>query len=109
MRRISKIFKPISEEQRLAWRRENGLNPDDVVLIFAGSEWVRKLDLAIRALALVQDPKAKLFIAGDDPAKETLRALADECRWGSCRLWRLRKGCAAALASSDIFSFPSWA
>ena len=48
-----KIFKPIPEEQRLAWRRENGLGADDVVLIFAGGEWVRKgLDLAIRALGL---------------------------------------------------------
>ena len=46
------IFKPISEAERLEWRRQNGLNADDVVLIFAGGEWVRKgLDLAIRGLS----------------------------------------------------------
>jgi glycosyltransferase involved in cell wall biosynthesis len=105
-----KIFKPISEEQRLAWRRENGLDADDIVLIFAGGEWVRKgLDLAIRALALVSDVKAKLFIAGDDPARDTLRALADECRVANRVLFGgFRKDVPLALASSDIFLFPSW-
>ena len=73
------LFKPIPEAQRLAWRSENGIDAKDIVLIFAGGEWVRKgLDLAIRALALVPDRRAKLFIAGDDPAKETLKALASE-------------------------------
>ena len=43
------IFKPISEEQRLAWRKENGLGPEDIVLIFAGCEWVLKcLELACK-------------------------------------------------------------
>ncbi len=105
-----KIFKPISEEQRLAWRRENGLDADDVVLIFAGGEWVRKgLDLAIRAMALVPNPKAKLFIAGDDAARDTLRALADECGVGNRILFGgFRKDVPLALASSDVFLFPSW-
>ncbi len=105
-----KIFKPISEEQRLAWRRENGLDADDIVLIFAGGEWVRKgLDLAIRALASVSDVKAKLFIAGDDPARDTLRALAEECQVANRVLFGgFRKDVPLALASSDIFLFPSW-
>jgi glycosyltransferase involved in cell wall biosynthesis len=104
------IFKPISEEQRSAWRRENGLGADDVVLIFAGGEWVRKgLDLAIRALALIPDPKAKLFIAGDDPAKETLEGLAEECQVTNRVVFGgFRKDVPLALASSDIFLFPSW-
>lgn len=105
-----KIFKPISQEQRLAWRRENGLGAEDVVLIFAGGEWVRKgLDLAIRALALIPDGRAKLFIAGDDPAKETLRALAEECAVSDRVIFGgFRKDVPLALASSDIFLFPSW-
>jgi glycosyltransferase involved in cell wall biosynthesis len=104
------IFKPISEEQRLAWRSENGLGVDDVVLIFAGGEWVRKgLDLAIRGLALVSNPKAKLFIAGDDPARETLKGLADECQVTDRVIFGgFRKDVPLALASSDIFLFPSW-
>ena len=105
-----KIFKPIPEEQRLAWRRENGLEAEDVVLIFAGGEWVRKgLDLAIRALAQVADPRAKLFIAGDDPAKETLKTLAAECKVADRIIFGgFRKDVPIALASSDIFLFPSW-
>ena len=104
------IFKAISEEQRLAWRRENGLDAGDVVLIFAGGEWVRKgLDLAIRALALVSDRRAKLFIAGDDPAKETLKALSAECKVSDRVIFGgFRKDVPIALASSDIFLFPSW-
>ena len=104
------IFKPIPEEQRLEWRRNNGLNADDVVLIFAGGEWVRKgLDLAIRALSLVPDKKAKLFIAGDDPAKETLKELAAECGVTDRVIFGgFRKDVPMALASSDIFLFPSW-
>ncbi|HEY5744291.1 MAG TPA: glycosyltransferase family 4 protein, partial [Terrimicrobiaceae bacterium] len=105
-----KIFKPIPEEQRLAWRRENGLKADDIVLIFAGGEWVRKgLDLAIRGLGSISDPRAKLFIAGDDPAKETLKALAAECGVTDRVIFGgFRKDVPLALASSDIFLFPSW-
>ena len=105
-----KIFKPIFEEQRLAWRRENGLNANDIVLIFVGGEWVRKgLDLAIRGLALISEPKAKLFIAGDDPAKEILKALAAERQVTDRVVFGgFRKDVPMALASSDIFLFPSW-
>ena len=104
------IFKPIPEEQRLAWRKDNGLGADDVVLIFAGGEWVRKgLDLAIRGLSLVPDRRAKLYIAGDDAAKETLKALASECGVADRVIFGgFRKDVPIALASSDIFLFPSW-
>jgi glycosyltransferase involved in cell wall biosynthesis len=104
------IFKPISEEQRLAWRKENGLGPEDIVLIFAGGEWVRKgLDLAIKGLSKVPDRRAKLYIAGDDAARDTLKALADECGIADRVIFGgFRKDVPIALASSDIFFFPSW-
>ena len=104
------IFKPIPEEQRLAWRSKNGIDSQDIVLIFAGGEWVRKgLDLAIRALALVPDRRAKLFIAGHDPAKDTLKALAADCGVSDRVVFGgFRKDVPIALASADIFLFPSW-
>ncbi|MGA7216378.1 MAG: glycosyltransferase family 4 protein [Terrimicrobiaceae bacterium] len=104
------IFKPIPEEQRLAWRGANGLAGDDIVLIFAGGEWVRKgLDLAIRALPLIPDRRAKLFIAGDDAAKDTLKGLAAESGVADRVIFGgFRKDVPVALASSDIFLFPSW-
>jgi glycosyltransferase involved in cell wall biosynthesis len=104
------IFKPISEEQRLAWRAANGLGGEDIVLIFAGGEWVRKgLDLAIRALPLIPDRRAKLFIAGDDAAKDTLKGLASEGGVTDRVIFGgFRKDVPIALASADIFLFPSW-
>ena len=104
------IFKPLPEEQRLAWRSGNGLGAEDIVFIFAGGEWVRKgLDLAIRALSLVPDRRAKLYIAGDDAARETLNALAAECGVADRVIFGgFRKDVPIALASSDVFLFPSW-
>jgi glycosyltransferase involved in cell wall biosynthesis len=104
------VFKPISESQRLAWRSDNGLSAEDIVLIFVGGEWARKgLDLGIRALALIANPRAKLFIAGDDPAKSTFKKLAFDCRVADRVIFGgFRKDVPIALASSDIFLFPSW-
>jgi len=104
------IFKPISESQRLAWRSDHGLSAEDIILIFAGGEWARKgLDLAVRALALVPDRWAKLFIAGDDPARNALKKLASECGVGDRVIFGgFRKDMPLALASADIFLFPSW-
>ena len=59
--------------------------------------------------ALVPEKKAKLFIAGDDPARDTLRALAAECGVGDRVIFGgFRKDVPKALPSSDIFLFPSW-
>jgi glycosyltransferase involved in cell wall biosynthesis len=104
------IFKPISESQRLAWRSDNGLSAEDIVLVFAGGEWARKgLDLAIRALVFVPEPRAKLFVAGDDPAKNAFKKLSYECRVGDRVIFGgFRKDMPIALASADIFLFPSW-
>ena len=58
---------------------------------------------------MVPDRRAKLFIAGDDPAKETLKALASECGVTDRVIFGgFRKDVPIALASSDIFLFPSW-
>jgi glycosyltransferase involved in cell wall biosynthesis len=80
------------------------------VLIFAGGEWVRKgLDLAIKGLSKVPDRRAKLYIAGDDAARDTLKALATECGIADRVIFGgFRKDVPIALASSDIFFFPSW-
>ena len=67
------------------------------------------MDLAIRALALIPDRRAKLFIAGDDPAKDTLKALASGCGVADRVIFGgFRKDVPIALASADIFLFPSW-
>ena len=104
------VFKPLSQPERLAWRRDNGFGAEDVLVIFAGGEWVRKgLDLAIRALALLPDPKVKLFVAGEDASKASLSALASNCGVGDRVVFGgFRRDVPIALASADLFLFPSW-
>lgn len=103
-------FRPLSSDERLRWRRTEGLAADDIVLAFCGGEWARKgLDLAIQALALVPEDKVKLFVAGDDPDRDRLKALARELGVGHrVTFGGFRRDMPAALASADLFLFPSW-
>jgi glycosyltransferase involved in cell wall biosynthesis len=103
----TRIFRPISAGERLRWRLDNGLHADDPLAIFCGGEWSRKgLDFAIRAIALV--PGAKLFIAGDDPDRARFQELARSCGAADrIRFGGFRKDVQTALASSDVFLFPS--
>lgn len=103
-------FKPLSEFERIQWRRSNGLEDDDVVLIFVGGEWRRKgLDLAIQALVRLPEQKAKLLVVGKDAEAPRFQALAGECGVSHrVRFLGFRQDVAAALGASDIFLFPSW-
>jgi len=104
------IFKGASEEKRRSWRRLNGISFTDVLLMFCGGDWTRKgLDYAIRALALIERPDVKLFVAGDDPNRARFRTLAHACGVAERVLFGgFRKDIADALAASDLFLFPSW-
>ncbi len=102
------IFHPVDPASREKWRSAAGFAQHDIVAIFSGGEWARKgLDLAIRALSHSL-PSLKLFIAGDDPDRERFRTLAlssgvaDRVVFGG-----FRSDIPLALASSDIFLFPS--
>ena len=67
------------------------------------------MDLAIRALALLPDRRVKLFVAGEDPGKDSLSALASDCGVGDRVVFGgFRKDVPVALASADLFLFPSW-
>jgi glycosyltransferase involved in cell wall biosynthesis len=100
----------VAERDRLAWRLANGLTTSDILLVFVGGEWSRKgLDFAIRSLPLLPDPKVKLIVLGSDPAEKSFRDLAANLRVTErvCFLG-FQKDVSSALASSDIFLFPSW-
>jgi glycosyltransferase involved in cell wall biosynthesis len=103
-------FTPLSESERIQWRRSNGLEDDDAVLIFVGGEWRRKgLDLAIQALAKLPEQKTKLLVVGRDSEAPRFQALAGECGVSHrVRFLGFRRDVAAALGASDIFLFPSW-
>ena len=103
------IFKLRSEDERMAWRREQGLAADDIVMLFCGGEWARKgLDLALPALAKVPSPKVKLFVAGNDPDRERFLKLVEELGVAPRVIFGgFRKDIPQAAAASDLFFFPS--
>lgn len=104
------VFQPVADDVRAKWRCANGLQRDDFLCIFSGGEWTRKgLDVAIRALALIADPKVKLFVAGDDPDRERFRRLASDLQLsGRVIFGGFRTDIALALAASNLYLFPSW-
>lgn len=103
----TRVFHPIHPEERMAWRLQNGLSPGETVAIFSGGEWGRKgLEQAIRAMALV--PGGRLFVAGDDPDRARYRKIAEDCgAAGRIVFGGFRSDIATALASCDVFLFPS--
>ena len=104
------VFHPISEGERQEWRRLNGVRAEAVMLIFSGGEWVRKgLDDAIRAVARLGRAEVQLYVAGDDADRERYVALARELGVGEQVVFGgFRRDIATAMASADVFLFPSW-
>jgi len=103
------IFRPIPLREREQWRKINGFELDDLICIFSGGEWARKgLDLAIKAMGKITNPKTKLFVAGDDPDRERFKEMAAACGARDRVIFGgFRKDMATALAAADIFLFPS--
>jgi glycosyltransferase involved in cell wall biosynthesis len=103
-------FKPLENSVRQRWRNENGVSGSDIVLVFVGGEWPRKgLEFAIRALVCLPDERVKLLVLGKDPEQKRFSQLAQQCGVSSrVRFFGFRNDVATALASSDIFVFPSW-
>ena len=103
------LFQPRGPVERAAWRGENGFSGQDFLLIFCGGEWARKgLDLALRALALLNRPEVKLFVAGDDPDRARFQQMAAELGLAArVRFGGFRRDTALAMAASDAFFFPS--
>ena len=103
------IFKPLEEAEREMWRQANGFHREDIILIFAGGEWIRKgLDIAIQTLGKISLPTVKLFVAGHDAELRRFKSLArelgvkDRVTFGG-----FRRDMAVALGAADIFFFPS--
>lgn len=100
----TKIFRPISQAERISWRQTNGFSESEKICLFSGGEWARKgLDLAIRGMAGLD---ARLFVAGDDADRERFHTMAKECG-ARVTFGGFRKDMATAMASADLFLFPS--
>ncbi len=103
------IFHPARDVERKSWRTAQGFGDDDVIAIFSGGEWSRKgLDFALKALGKSTDPRLKLFVAGDDADRQRFRDIASDCGAASKVVFGgFRTDMALAMASSDLFLFPS--
>jgi glycosyltransferase involved in cell wall biosynthesis len=104
------VFRPLSSDQRSAWRQAHGIKASDFLCIFSGGEWARKgLELAIRALPLISRSDVKLFVAGDDPDRDRYRHLTSDLGLsGRVIFGGLRNDIATALGAADLFLFPSY-
>lgn len=106
----TQVFHPIQSPERQAWREQNGIRTDGIMLIFSGGEWLRKgLEEALRGLAILARSDVQLFVAGDDPDRDrfhkmaTKLGLSDRVVFGG-----FRRDIATAMAAADVFLFPSW-
>lgn len=106
----TKVFHPISDDERRQWRSCNGMKADAVMLIFSGGEWARKgLDEAIRGMAKLARPDVQLFVAGDDPDRARFHQLAADTGLSDRVVFGgFRRDVATAMAAADVFLFPSW-
>jgi glycosyltransferase involved in cell wall biosynthesis len=104
------VFYPRHQEVRDAWRQANDVPTDATLAIFSGGEWTRKgLELAIQSMAMVQDRKLHLFVAGDDPDRKRYKQLAIDSGVANRVLFGgFRSDIALAMAASDLFLFPSY-
>jgi glycosyltransferase involved in cell wall biosynthesis len=105
----TEVFRPVTVGVRNAWRRREGLDEGDVVMAFSGGEWYRKgLDLAIKALALVKEPRLRLLVLGLDDAQPRFEQLAIESGVGDKVVFAgFRRDVQVGLAAADLFLFPS--
>lgn len=91
-----------------AVRRENGIDPAEILLLFVGHDFKRKgLTLVLRAVAKLSHPDVRLVVVGNDKAALYLR-LAAELGIGD-RVWFAgeRKNMAAWYAAADLLVLPS--
>lgn len=103
-------FNPVHRSTfRVPMRYEQGLEPDDFVLLFSGGDWKRKgLDLAIRSLALIDLPQVKLLVVGYDRAGEEVLSLCGQLGLQHrVRFAGFREDVHRFYAAADLFVFPS--
>lgn len=101
----TQLFDPARRSQAL--RAQWGAGPDDLVLLHVGRLAAEKnLGLLLQAFAAVRQrqPRARLVLVGDGPARAELQAQAPEAIFMGMQHG---EALAACYASGDLFVFPS--
>jgi glycosyltransferase involved in cell wall biosynthesis len=98
----TRLLAPIG---RAAMRRQLGLGDERFVVLALAQLMHRKgLDVLLRAVASLRDPRLCVLLAGDGPEAAALRALAAELQLGSAVQFLGRRN---LLAACDLFVLPS--
>lgn len=82
---VPAVTRVYSQQERDAIRAQLGLSPDDLVVLFVGTEFKRKgLDALLAGLALLPRGRCKLLIAGGGGGKlDSYKQLTEKMRLGS--------------------------
>lgn len=102
-------FSEASPEQKAQVRRELGLEDGDIFAMTVGNVIPRKNQaVLVRAVKELGDPRFHLFIAGDGPLEEELKALARELGLEKqVHLLGFRRDVYRLSSSADLFLFSS--
>lgn len=102
-------FSEASPEQKAQVRRELGLEDGDIFAMTVGNVIPRKNQaVLVRAVKELGDPRFHLFIAGDGPLEEELKALARELGVEKqVHLLGFRRDVYRLSSSADLFLFSS--
>ena len=103
-------FSPANRQiYRSVIRSQCGLAESDFVLLFSGGDWHRKgLDIAIRALSKIDQPRIKLLVVGNDRNGGSIRELTKELGLEH-RVFHagFQKSVHEYYAAADLFIFPT--
>ncbi len=70
---------PEYDQEAAQWRRELGIYPDDLVLLFAGKlEPKKDPEFMLRLARNIPDPRLKLIIVGNGKSEEELKTASDQ-------------------------------
>ena len=101
----TRLFAP--HKRSAALRAQWGVGDDEVVALYVGRLAAEKnLDVLLQSFLhlRVRQPRARLVVVGDGPARQAIQA---RCRQAVFTGFRTGEDLARAYASSDLFLFPS--
>ena len=102
-------FNPsVRQRWRDAVRQKHGLQPEDLVILFAANDFkLKRLSLVVNALALLQDPTVKLLVVGSGNKQPYLKQTAEKKIGGQVFFLGHQKAVEKFFGAADLFVLPT--